>query len=230
MITVARSFPVRTHLDTACLETPSTKAISGHVQIRSCAMPRGSAAGGGGQATWLRSTRPDTEGARGYRFIRGEAIVDVLAPDNVGTRADLRTVPPDRTVEVIGGSQALARARRVVIDTGDGPFRLPIPTLAGGIVIKSRVAAVATQDREKHERDLARLLALVPDVVALRDELSVKEQGYLRKHGALLDVEHQAWRGVAGAEDGVAALAFIIAPADPIPVEGETPPGEPSGS
>jgi hypothetical protein len=160
---------------------------------------------------------PDTTGARGYRFIRGEAVVDVLAPDNVGARADLRTVPPDRTVEVIGGSQALARARVVEIDTEDEPFRIPIPTLAGAIVIKGRVASVATQDREKHERDLARLLALVPDVVALRDELVEKERGYLRKHRALLDVEHPAWRRVAGAEDGAAALAFMIAIDDPMP-------------
>ncbi len=154
---------------------------------------------------------PDVGGARGYRFIRGDAIVDILAPDNVGARADLRTVPPDSTVEVIGGSQALARSRFVVIDTGGGSFRIPVPTLAGAIVIKSRVAAVAQEGREKHERDLARLLALVPDVVVLRAELTAKERGYLRQHRSLLDVGHPAWRRVAGAEDGAAALAFIIA-------------------
>lgn len=153
---------------------------------------------------------PETEGARGYRFIRGDAIVDLLAPDNVGARADLRTVSPERTIEVIGGSQALARARVVEIDTGDGPFRIPIPTLAGAIVIKGRVAEVAQQGREKHERDLARLLALVPDVVVLRTELTAKERGYLHSHRALLDVGHPAWRRVAGADDGAAALAFII--------------------
>lgn len=154
---------------------------------------------------------PDTQGARGYRFIRGDAIVDVLAPDNVGARADLRTVPPDTTIEVIGGSQALTRARVVEIDTGDGPFQIPLPTLAGAIIIKSRVAAVAQQGREKHQRDLARLLALVPDVVALRSELATKELGYLRKHRALLDVGHHAWRSVARAQDGAAALAHLIA-------------------
>lgn len=111
----------------------------------------------------------------------------------------------------MGGSQALARARVVEIDTGDGPFQVPIPTLAGAIVIKGRVAAVAQQGREKHKRDLARLLTLVPDVVVLRAELTAKERGYLRTHRALLDVGHPAWRRVAGADDGAAALAFIIA-------------------
>lgn len=154
---------------------------------------------------------PDRGGARGYRFVRDGATVDVLAPDNVGARAELRTVPPDTTVQIVGGTQALARARVVEVDSGDGPFRIRIPTLAGAIVIKSRAAAAARDGREKHERDLARLLALVPDVVSLRAELTIRERGSLRTHRALLDVGHPAWRRVARTEDGVSALAFIIA-------------------
>ena len=65
--------------------------------------------------------------------------------------------------------------------------------------------------RDKHERDLARLLALVPDVVSLRAELTVRERGSLRTHRALLDVGHPSWQRVARAEDGVSALAFISA-------------------
>ena len=154
---------------------------------------------------------PDQGGARGYRFVRGRAIVDVLAPDNLGARAELRTIPPATTVAIVGGTQALARARAVVLDSGDGPFRIRLPTLAGAIVIKSRVAAIAQNGRAKHERDLARLLALVPDVVSLRAELTVRERGSLRTHRALLDVGHPSWQRVARAEDGVSALAFISA-------------------
>ena len=54
-------------------------------------------------------------------------------------------------------------------------------------------------------------LTLVPDVVSLRAELTVSERGYLRAHRALLDVGHLAWRQIAGAQDGVSALAFVIA-------------------
>lgn len=155
--------------------------------------------------------KPDPEGARGYRFVRGSASVDILAPDNVGARADLRTVPPATTVQIVGGTQALARAREVDVDSGDGPFRIRVPTLAGAIVLKSRVAAVAQDGRSKHERDLARLLALVPDVVSIRAELTMRERRYLRALRALLDVQHPAWRRIAAAPDGVSALAFIIA-------------------
>lgn len=154
---------------------------------------------------------PDRGGARGYRFVRGDAVVDVLAPDHLSPRAELRTVPPATTVAIDGGTQALARARLVEVDPGDGPFRVRIPTLTGAIVIKSRAAAVAQESRDKHQRDLARLLALVPDVTSLRSELTAKERGYLRAQRALLDVGHPAWRRVAGAPDGISALDFIIA-------------------
>lgn len=137
--------------------------------------------------------------------------MDVLAPDNIGARVELRTVPPDTTLQIAGGTQALARARVVEVDGGDGPFRIRIPTLAGAIAIKGRAATAARDGREKHERDLARLLALVPDVVSLRAELTVRERGSLRTHRALLDVGHPAWRRVARTEDGVSALAFVIA-------------------
>ena len=154
---------------------------------------------------------PDHGGARGYRFVRDGAIVDVLAPDDLDARAELRTVPPDTTMQIVGGTQALARARMVEVDSGDGSFRIRIPALAGAIIIKSRAAAVAQESRDKHERDLARLLALVPDVVSLRAELTARERGYLRAHRALLAVGHPAWRRIAGAQDGVSALAYIIA-------------------
>lgn len=69
---------------------------------------------------------PDRGAARGYRFVRDGAIVDVLAPDNVGGRAELRTVPPDTTVQIVGGTQALARARVVEVDSGDGRPRVAL--------------------------------------------------------------------------------------------------------
>jgi hypothetical protein len=96
------------------------------------------------------------------------------------------------------------------LDTGDGPFFLSIPTVAGAIVIKAQVAAIAQQGSDKHQRDLARLLAIVVDPVALRSELSARERGYVAQHHELRDVEHPAWRRIAGAEDGASALSVLI--------------------
>lgn len=144
-----------------------------------------------------------------YRFVRGNDVVDVLAPDHLGGRANLTTVPPDATLETIGGTQAISRRRSVLVDTGDGPFQLSIPSLAGAIIIKARAATAAQMTREKHERDLARLIALVAEPAALRDELTGKERAYLRAHPDLLSLQHPAWRGIPAAEDAVLALEIL---------------------
>jgi hypothetical protein len=145
-----------------------------------------------------------------YRFIRAGDVVDVLAPDNVGPRASRVTVPPGETIEAIGSRAALNRRRLLVVDAGDGPFEIPIPSLLGAIVMKARVAGDVQNPviAAKHERDLARLLALVADPVAARAELSTKERGYLAARAGLTRASHPAWRGVPGAEDG--AIAFGV--------------------
>ncbi len=143
-----------------------------------------------------------------YRFVRGEDVVDVLAPDHLGPHADLRTVPPETTLEALGGRQALNRRRTVVVDAGDGVFTLPIPTLTGAIVIKARVAGAARQP-DKHRRDLARLLALVQDPGAIRRELTSTERSYLRSRIELLDRLHPAWRGMRRAGDAIRALEIM---------------------
>ena len=144
-----------------------------------------------------------------YRFVRCNDVVDVLAPDHLGNRADLTTMPPDATLETIGGSQAISRRRSVLVDTGDGPFELPIPSLVGAIIIKARAATAARTTREKHERDLARLLAIVAEPAALRVELTGKERAYLRAHADMLSLEHPAWRGIPAAEDAALALEIL---------------------
>lgn len=147
-----------------------------------------------------------------YRFTRGGDTVDLLAPDNMGNRASRVTVPPDQTIEAAGGSQAIHRRRVVTVDPGTGRFSLPVPSLAGALVAKARAATKVVDDRSraKHERDLARLLVLVPDPTVVRNELRRRELGYLRALGAMKDSGHRAWARVSRAEDGVAALDLII--------------------
>lgn len=145
-----------------------------------------------------------------YRFVRGDDIVDVLAPDNLGSRADLRTVPPNLTLAAPGGSQALARRRIVAVRLPGDTFELPVPTLVGALLIKARAAAGSRMSPEKHRRDLARLLVLVEDVEAIRSEISDRERGYLRVHDRLRDPRDPAWRGIVGAEDAIVAFGRLV--------------------
>lgn len=65
-----------------------------------------------------------------YRFVRGESQVDLLAPDHLGENADLTTVPPAKTIEIPGGSRALATRRVVQVDVEGTQVRLSSGSLA----------------------------------------------------------------------------------------------------
>src|ERR1700737_1932958 len=55
----------------------------------------------------------DSPTGLGHRFVGRGTKVDVLAPDGVGPRARLATIPPAQTVMVPGGTKALAHPQRV---------------------------------------------------------------------------------------------------------------------
>ena len=154
---------------------------------------------------------PDvTVDGRGHRFRRGEDVVDLLAPEGTGSRSSLETVPGARTIAVPGGSQALRRTERHLVDIrGVGVAELPSPNLLGAILLKAR-AIDAADDPDKHRRDLGLLLSLVRDPGDLARELAPAERGWLRRRRELLDPEHAAYRGNPDREDAAAALALML--------------------
>lgn len=152
--------------------------------------------------------RPDRKTV--YRFTRAGDIVDVLAPEGLGPRADIVTVPPASTFQTVGGSRALRGRRRLAVSVDATSFEVPVPDLAGAIIIKARAATSATTSATKHERDLARLLALVDHPYEMRDTMSGKERGYVQRHRALTDPSHAAWSQVADAQRGSQNLSIVV--------------------
>lgn len=149
-----------------------------------------------------------TPDGRGHRFRRADAVVDVLAPDGVGSRASLVTVPPARTVSVPGGSQALARSRQVEVELEGERHTLPCPSLIGAILLKARAVDVG-EDADKHRRDLALLLSAVKDPRTVVLELTPPEKRWLRRRREMLTISHPSWRGVERAEDARIALEIL---------------------
>ncbi len=147
-------------------------------------------------------------GEHPYRFLRGAEQVDLLAPDHLGRRVDLTTIPPGTTTEIPGGSRALATRRaldaRVV---GVGAGTLPVPSLAGAIVLKVR----AWEDRQatRDAEDLVRLLALVGDVEAAIAELKPAERRSLGRVGPLADDGARVWQAAADPDEARAAFARL---------------------
>jgi predicted nucleotidyltransferase len=144
-----------------------------------------------------------------YRFRRGAEQVDILAPDHLGRRADLTTAPPGTTAAIPGGTRALATRRVLDVRVVGGPAGLlPVPSLAGGIVLKLR--AWEARQAERDAEDLVRLLSLVVDVEAARSELKPAERRLLGQVRPLADERSRIWRAAADPEEARAALLRLV--------------------
>lgn len=123
----------------------------------------------------------------GFRFVKDGLIFDVLAPDGLGARTGITTMPPLKTVPLTGGSRALNRTQVRDVALGDRVGQLPVPDLLGALVIKSRAAATdrnATADPghrpERHPEDLAVLYACATDLRALVADATNRDRRNLR--------------------------------------------------
>lgn len=141
----------------------------------------------------------------GHRFVREGVSIDVLGPDGLGERSDLRTVSGAHTVRVPGGTQALRRKQDVDVRSGSTRGTLPIPTLLGAILVKIRAIEVDDQP-DAQRRDVAFLLSLVEDPDPLEVDLSKSERGWLRRHPYFADPANQSYFGIGDAAD--AAISF----------------------
>jgi hypothetical protein len=103
-----------------------------------------------------------------YEHEAGMLEFDVIAPEGMGGRADLTTVPPLRAPQLAGTRQALDRTQRIAVDLGGRAAALPRPDLLGALVVKACAAAGDhVRGPQRHLEDLARLYRLVTDPGAL---------------------------------------------------------------
>lgn len=151
-----------------------------------------------------------------HRFRRptgqGDIIVDLLAPDNVGKRANLTTHPPGHTVQVPGGRQALQRSQPIRVCVGERTGWIRRPNLIGAILVKAAALNVPG-DTDGHYQDLALLLALVPDPIAARSELTRRERRHLREC-PLTDPDCRGWRWLYDDDERRDAHAALTLMAD----------------
>lgn len=137
-----------------------------------------------------------------HRYRRGDGmLVDLLAPDNVGPRADLTTSPPGRTIEVPGGTRALAN--RIALDATyqDLRVRLYIPSLGQALV--GKVRAFTVEAHERHLEDVAFLCSLVDDPDEILGQFGRIGSGErFTRARALDDEDHRAWRQLGAYAEG----------------------------
>ncbi|MGA8335412.1 MAG: hypothetical protein WB761_11750 [Solirubrobacteraceae bacterium] len=123
------------------------------------------------------------------RFEREGATIDVLGPDGMkGTPP--KTVGGFQTIQVPGGTQALARTESVEIRVGDGRTGfVRCPNLAVALLLKARVLRVAKGLRDQDRGDLVLLLACAEDPILIREHMTNSERGWLRKGAERLRID-----------------------------------------
>jgi hypothetical protein len=151
-----------------------------------------------------------------HRYVRtgrdqGRPVaIDVLAPDGVGSRANLTTTHPGHTLQVPGGTQALNRTERVAVQLYGRVGTVPRPNLLGALIAKAGACGIPG-DPARHLRDLALLYAFIDDPFALTVELTATDRKQLRLAGVLNDGSHPAWMLVPQPlrDDGRTAWAIL---------------------
>lgn len=172
--------------------------------------------------TWLESHQFELEGMNkegiGHRYVSttyrgpGKVKFDVLAPDNIGQRADLTTSPPARTVSAPGTRNALDAAEDIEIVLRERSGRVLRPPLIAALLAKA--AATTIPGRENPDRDwndAAFLLTLLADPIGAAAQLTKGQKRSLRTIKALLDANHPIWRQLGErARLGRTALEFLL--------------------
>jgi hypothetical protein len=171
----------------------------------------------------LDGTSPD---GIGHRFVReadrgrGTVQFDVLGPEGVGSRANLLTLPPARTVQAPGSAQAFHRSSVVPVTVSGTSGRRPRsgqvrrPDVLGALVAKAAATQIAArQHPERDWQDAALLLSLLVDPLAAAETCTKKDRQRLRLLEPLSDPGHRGW---AVFEDdsahrrGTTTLAFLL--------------------
>jgi hypothetical protein len=145
-----------------------------------------------------------------HRWVRGDAVIDVLIPEGIGERAGRVTgVGGGTTLQAPGTTQALDRSSRVRIQHGERSGTIMRPSLLGALVAKAAALSIPEGSRgQRHIVDFCNLAALVGrrDVAGL----TPKDRGRLRKMLSAAADHPEIVSGVDGAVDGLGRIALAI--------------------
>lgn len=175
-------------------------------------------------ATWLtdRGLVPDTPGyqAVAHRFRRDDGVVvDLLAPDHLGERADLTTVAPAQTVPAVAGRRLTAAAQPVRVTYRGQAGVVQRPPVAATLVGKCRAYQHDRQvgsDRpaERHLDDAVLLLSLLADPRGAVADLSRRDRRCLARLRQALPPEAARWAAAPAPDEARAALALLAQAAE----------------
>lgn len=145
-----------------------------------------------------------------HRWKRGVASIDVLLPDGIGERAGrARGAGGATTLQAPGTTQALSRARPVLVRHGDRVGRVMRPDLLGALVAKA--AALVIPDGMRGQRHITDFCNLAP-LVGRRDlaGLTPKDRQRLRLMLAKTEAHPELAADIEGAVEGLRRIAVAV--------------------
>jgi hypothetical protein len=133
--------------------------------------------------------------------------IDLFVPDGIGRRTPDTTVPPNRTIRIPGGTQALERSEPVLVRTRDAAGEILRPNLLGAIIMKLR--AIEVDDVPDAQRaDVALLVGLVGDPTDLARHLTPKDRRVLERHAYFGNPDDDQWSHFNAADSETVALVY----------------------
>lgn len=162
----------------------------------------------------LQLEAPDPVGVA-HRFRgRDGVVVDLLAPDHVGPRANLSTVPPARTIQAAAGTQLARHAEAVRAVYRDDHATILRPALVTAILGKYRAyrqdAGPSSRPADRHLTDVVFLFSLIREPRRAAVGLTGSERRHLTSLAEELQPAHRAWRALGDPADAQAALRLMV--------------------
>lgn len=152
--------------------------------------------------TWLQDTHGfvlrETSDGFGYRYTRGETILDLLIPEGLDRQ---RTAPPTTSrsrpaLAIDGGNQALLRVERVPVRVGLRVGHVRRPNLLGALVLKAAAFVADGREAQRHAQDIGLLMeaALVSGALRSMDaQATAHDRKRLREALRQLPPGHRCW-------------------------------------
>ena len=128
------------------------------------------------------SAQPSADGVQ-HRWVREEAVIDVLIPEGTGERnARRKSASGFPTVPAPGGTQALARSETVEVQVSGRVGAVRRPTLLSAMILKAAARSETNGPAlERHCLDFAALAAMMAAGDATAFDLKAKDKKRLRK-------------------------------------------------
>jgi len=152
------------------------------------------------------------QGPHQHRWIREEAVIDVLIASNLGERSSGRVgVTGSTTISTIGAQGALNRSEKVFIQIGSRKGIINRPHLMGSIIMKcAAFSNFQDEARNRHLIDLLTLLALV----GIEDKKDFKINNEERKRIILsllaLEANLDILNSIAQSQEAITRFKLLI--------------------